>query len=66
MGARIDALYPLGPIFHGAGLNITVMSNNGEMHIGAIACSELMPRVWDLVDAFPDELKAMKAAVLDG
>jgi diacylglycerol O-acyltransferase len=64
MGARIDALYPLGPIFHGAGLNITVMSNNGEMHIGAIACSELMPRVWDLVDAFPDELKAMKAAVL--
>ncbi|TXL60890.1 WS/DGAT/MGAT family O-acyltransferase [Aeromicrobium terrae] len=65
MGARIDALYPLGPIFHGAGLNITVMSNNGEIHIGAIACSELMPRVWDLVDAFPDELKAMKAAVLD-
>lgn len=65
MGARIDALYPLGPIFHGAGLNITVMSNNGEMHIGAIACSELMPRVWDLADAFPDELKAMKAAVLD-
>jgi diacylglycerol O-acyltransferase len=64
MGARIDALYPLGPVFHGAGLNITVMSNNGEMHIGAIACRELMPRVWDLVDQFPIELKAMKAAVL--
>ena len=29
MGARIEALYPLGPVFHGAGLNITVMSNNG-------------------------------------
>ena len=66
VGARIDALYPLGPVFHGAGLNITVMSNNGEMHIGAIACRELMPRVWDLVDQFPIELKAMKAAVLDG
>ena len=64
VGARIDALYPLGPIFHGAGLNITVMSNNGEMHIGAIACSELMPRVWDLVDQFPAELKAMRKAVL--
>ncbi len=64
VGARIDALYPLGPVFHGAGLNITVMSNNGEMHIGAIACRELMPRVWDLVDQFPAELKAMKAAVL--
>ena len=64
MGARIDALYPLGPVFHGAGLNITVMSNNGEMHIGAIACRELMPRVWDLVDQFPAELEAMRSAVL--
>ncbi len=66
MGARIESLYPLGPVFHGAGLNITVMSNNGQMHIGAIACRELMPRVWDLVDQFPRELEAMKAAVLDG
>ncbi|WP_374999510.1 wax ester/triacylglycerol synthase family O-acyltransferase [Aeromicrobium sp. CTD01-1L150] len=65
MGARIDALYPLGPIFHGAGLNITVMSNNGELHIGAIACSELVPTPGDLVDAFADELDAMGAAMLD-
>jgi len=66
IGARIDALYPLGPVFHGAGLNITVMSNNGEMHIGAIACRELMPRVWDLADQFQAELEAMKAAVPNG
>lgn len=65
VGARIDALYPLGPIFHGAGLNITVMSNNGQMHIGAIACKEQMPRVWDLVDQFPLELEAMRKAVLE-
>lgn len=64
VGARIDALYPLGPVFHGAGLNLTVMSNNGQMHIGAIACSELMPRPWDLIDQFPDELEAMRKAVL--
>lgn len=64
VGSRIDALYPLGPIFHGAGLNLTVMSNNGQMHIGAIACRELMPRVWDLVDQFPVELAAMRKAVL--
>ncbi len=63
-GARIDALYPLGPVFHGAGLNITVMSNNGQMHIGAIACSELVPRPWDLIDQFPVELEAMRKAVL--
>ena len=33
-GARIEALYPLGPVFHGAGLNITVLSNAGQLHAG--------------------------------
>lgn len=64
MGAKIEALYPLGPIFHQAGLNITVMSNNGIMDVGVIACKELMPRVWDLADSFPEELDAMHKAIV--
>jgi diacylglycerol O-acyltransferase len=64
MGARMDALYPLGPVFHGAALNITVLSNNGVMHVGVIACRESMPRVWDLADDFPRELDAMYAAIV--
>ncbi len=63
MGARIEALYPLGPVFHGAGLNITVMSNNGQVHVGIIACRESMPDVDDLAQRFPAELAALKAAV---
>jgi len=66
MGARIDALYPLGPIFHGAGLNLTVMSNHGRVHVGAIACQESMPDVEDLVRRFPGELAALTAAVERG
>ena len=64
MGARIEALYPLGPVFHGAGLNVTVMSNNGRVHVGIIACRESMPEVEDLVRRFPVELAALKAAVV--
>jgi diacylglycerol O-acyltransferase len=64
MGAEILGLYPLGPVFHGAGLNITVMSNNGQMHVGIIACRESMPDVDDLVQRFPVELAALKAAVV--
>jgi diacylglycerol O-acyltransferase len=63
MGAQILALYPLGPVFHGAGLNITVMSNYGHLHVGLIACRESMPDVDDLVQRFPAELAALKAAV---
>jgi diacylglycerol O-acyltransferase len=64
MDAEIRGLYPLGPVFHGAGLNITVMSNNGRMHVGIIACRESMPDVDALVSRFPDELDALATAVL--
>ncbi|WGX99758.1 wax ester/triacylglycerol synthase family O-acyltransferase [Nocardioides sp. QY071] len=63
MGARIDALCPLGPVFHGAGLNVTVMSNAGQMHVGAIACRESMPDTDALVRHFPGELARLSAAV---
>ncbi len=63
MGARIEALYPLGPVFHGAGLNVTVMSNNGRMHVGLLACRELAPSVWDLARQIPAELAAALEAL---
>lgn len=63
MGGRIVALHPLGPVFHGAGLNITVASNNGKMHVGVIACRESMPDVEALVRHFPAELARMREAV---
>ncbi len=62
-GAKIEALYPLGPVFHGAGVNITVMSNRGHVHVGIIACRESMPDVDDLVQRFPAELEKLKEAV---
>jgi diacylglycerol O-acyltransferase len=65
MGAQIVGLYPLGPVFHGAGLNITVMSNYGHVHVGIIACRESMPDVDNLVKRFPEELAKLKEAVLE-
>jgi diacylglycerol O-acyltransferase len=64
MGARIDALYPLGPVFHGAGLNITVMSSNGKMHVGLIGCRDAVPEIADLGDHFTTELDALHAATV--
>ncbi|MCB0894312.1 MAG: wax ester/triacylglycerol synthase family O-acyltransferase [Nocardioides sp.] len=64
MGAKIEGLYPLGPVFHGAGLNVTVMSNDGKVNVGVIACRESMPDAEDLVRRFPAELSALAAAVV--
>jgi WS/DGAT/MGAT family acyltransferase len=52
MGSEVKAMYPLGPIFHGSGLNITVMSLTGKLDIGIIACPELLPDLWELADDF--------------
>ncbi len=58
-GARLVGLYPLGPITDGAGLNVTVLSEEDRVGFGLITCPDLVPDVWDLADAIPvalDEL----------
>ncbi|MEO3761632.1 wax ester/triacylglycerol synthase family O-acyltransferase [Mycobacterium sp. B14F4] len=56
LGAEMKALYPLGPIFHGSGLNITVMSLSGKLNVGIISCPDLVDDLWDLADRFELEL----------
>jgi diacylglycerol O-acyltransferase / wax synthase len=51
-GARTVATYPLGPVLFGAGLNLTVLSNMGNVDISAVGCTELVPDIWHLTDGF--------------
>lgn len=52
LGCEVQAMYPLGPIFHGSGLNITVMSLTGKLAVGIVSCPELLPDLWDMTDDF--------------
>jgi diacylglycerol O-acyltransferase len=59
-GARMVAMYPMGPVLDGSALNITVMSYMGSMYFGLMACREAVPDVWDIargINAALDELK---------
>jgi WS/DGAT/MGAT family acyltransferase len=62
LGARVKAMFPLGPIFHGSGLNITVMSLGGGLDVGLISCPELLPDLWDMADDFHVALEELLAA----
>lgn len=62
LGAEVEAMYPLGPIFHGAGLNITVLSLNGKLNVGLISCPELLPDLWDMADGFASGIAELLAA----
>lgn len=62
LGCEVKAMYPLGPIFHGSGLNITVMSLCGKLDVGLISCPELLPDLWEMADDFGVELAELVAA----
>jgi len=62
-GARLAGLYPLGPVMDGAGLNVTVLSNENRIGFGFIACRELVPRLWDLAGDVPAALAELVEAV---
>jgi WS/DGAT/MGAT family acyltransferase len=62
LGCEVNAMYPLGPVFHGTGLNITVMSLTGRLDVGITSCWELLPDVWELADEFEVALQELLAA----
>nr|WP_090277780.1 wax ester/triacylglycerol synthase family O-acyltransferase [Mycolicibacterium komanii] len=62
LGCEAKAMYPLGPIFHGSGLNITVMSLTGSLNVGIVSCPELLPDLWDMADDFSAALDELLAA----
>ncbi|WP_199431819.1 WS/DGAT/MGAT family O-acyltransferase [Qaidamihabitans albus] len=59
LGARVTGLYPLGPVFHGAGLNVTVLSNDGRVNVGLLGARELVTDLWPLADAMPEALQEL-------
>ncbi|WP_424749731.1 WS/DGAT/MGAT family O-acyltransferase [Mycobacterium sp.] len=62
LGCQVTAMYPLGPIFHGSGLNITVMSLQGTLNVGLISCPELLPDLWEMADEFAVGMEELLAA----
>ncbi|WP_284234865.1 WS/DGAT/MGAT family O-acyltransferase [Mycobacterium antarcticum] len=61
LGAEITAMYPFGPVLHGAGVNITMWTVNGILHIGVIACPELLPDPAALADGFAVGLQQLRS-----
>lgn len=66
-GARLVAFYPMGPIFDGAGLNVTVLSYLDHLDFGFLACRELVSDLDDLASFVPEAMSELcKAAEAQG
>jgi len=55
-GSRVTACHPLGPIYNGCALNLTVMSYNGKLGVGAIGCPDAVPNLAEIPRAFEAEV----------
>ncbi len=49
-GAELTALVPVSTVSDGMGLNMTVISYRDRVVFGYVACRELVPDLWDLID----------------
>ena len=63
-GALVEAIYPLGPLLPGVGMNLTVLSNLNRLDVGVMACPDVVDDVWELVQLLPGALADLKAAVV--
>ena len=61
-GAKLIAFYPHGPVFEGAGLNITVMSYQDSVDIGVIACRDSVHDVGQITESFTAAIARLLAA----
>jgi WS/DGAT/MGAT family acyltransferase len=65
-GAKVEGLFPLGPVLEGPGLNITVVSYRDRVGFGLIACKDRMPDLEELAGhvapALEELLLATKAS----
>lgn len=60
--AKLENYIPVSIITDGMGLNITVHSYLDRLDFGLIACRELVPDLWDLVDLHIDEIDRLFVA----
>jgi diacylglycerol O-acyltransferase / wax synthase len=62
-GAKLVALYSVGPVLESVGLNVTVWSYIDQMNFAAYACRERLPEIHRITDGLTDALgELLKAA----
>lgn len=60
-GGKVEAVYPMGPLLPGAGINVTCLSNMGNIDVGILADASTVPDVWRIAEAMPAAVRRLLA-----
>ncbi len=61
-GAEVTALYPMGPLIYGTGINVTVFSYRDRVDVGFMVCRDVVPDPWVLAEGVPLALQELISA----
>jgi len=64
-GGAVTALYSIGPILEGIGLNVTAWSHRQQLFVSVLGCPTTLPDPWELIDDLIASASGLVAA-LDG
>lgn len=63
-GAKVEGIYPVSAVTDmSGGLNVTLFSYDGDLDFGLIACREMVPDVWHLIDYLAEAMDELVALV---
>ncbi len=62
-GAKLNGAYPLSIVTDGMAMNITLLTNNGNVDFGIIACRRSIPNVQRMIDYMEEALQELEDAV---
>lgn len=60
-GARLEAIYSVGPVLENIGLNVTAWSYLDQVHVSAIACRDVLPDLRGILDGMEAALEELRA-----
>jgi WS/DGAT/MGAT family acyltransferase len=61
-GARLAAIYALGPLLVGCGINITLLSYQDRIDFGIAVCPDVVDEPWELAEGIPRALAVLRKA----
>jgi WS/DGAT/MGAT family acyltransferase len=64
-GLKLEAVYPIGPVMEGMGINLTVFSYGSQVDFGFFVDSKLVPDAWDLARDTKRAFDELREAVRD-
>jgi WS/DGAT/MGAT family acyltransferase len=61
-GAAVKAMYPMGPLLFGTGINVTVFSYVDSIDFGFMVCREVVPDPWMLAEGVTSSVEELTKA----